>query len=303
MGLKKGLDETTNPKPSSYLGEFCECSDAYYSVATLRCEVEGHTRIALEYLQQRRVLMTKEGCRSIGGSDALTVDIITSCLKRMRNWTVLAQSVMMAEFPAHETCLAFDVFGFAERPNVTESMRTEVRNRAVRLADGIPSISSPEELAVQLLDLLPIAQYEHQTKGLPIAKAWYVAINRFKRSNRLAISHPHDAVSEALVRCVTWSPATFVVESAFSTVDRLVSSSRNYNTNREEDVFMLINLHVTFGKQDLQSLMERAQRVWSKVYAPSRRHDVKLTPRADQGRRTSCFSIIFGQTYTEMSLF
>ena len=142
-----------------------------------------------------------------------------------------------------------------------------------------------------------------KTKGLPIAKAWYVAINRFKRSNRLAISHPHDAVSEALVRCVTWSPATFVVESAFSTVDRLVSSSRNYSTNREEDVFMLINLHVTFGKQALQSLMERAQRVWSKVYAPSRRHDVKLTPRADQGRRTSCFSIIFGQTYTGVSLF
>ena len=71
----------------------------------------GYTAFMLKLLKRQRILFIDRKMTKMGGkTQAEMRPIIDTCLQRMRNWVVLARSVVRAEFPHFESMQAFDVW-------------------------------------------------------------------------------------------------------------------------------------------------------------------------------------------------
>ena len=74
----------------------------------------------MDWLQNETVLRVGQQFRSVGGSDALSPQMVNDCFNRMASWVALAHEALKAEWPTFEAIQAFSVFQL--RPRLTASV-------------------------------------------------------------------------------------------------------------------------------------------------------------------------------------
>lgn len=70
---------------------------------------------ALQWLKKETVIRVGRDFRSVGGRDAVTVQVLNDCYDRMSSWVRIAVENVQSEWPTFEAARAFSVFQLKPR--------------------------------------------------------------------------------------------------------------------------------------------------------------------------------------------
>ena len=244
--------------------------------------VEGHTKLAVEFLQTTTVFIVNGEVRQLGGPLALSADIRKRCIKRMRAWSLLVREVMHAEHPAFEVVSCFSCFDLDAYPVETKKKKNDITSYTLpnlydeefmRLAGAF----GVDEKAVkrEFFSIIPFAQQRKSRLKCSNLEAWRLAIRDTCR-----VRHPADSLLRVLTEYATISASDSIIERDFSRVKHWLGECKlTCPEITENDLVMVLLSHADLDEK----MVEQAQDVYNEVYKAGR-----FTPRKGRADKGVC---------------
>ncbi len=221
------------------------------------CDVQGHTKVALDAILKQKVWFDAGMPRTIGLPHGLPPAELASALSRMAAWTALAVTVVRTEFPDLEVIKAFSVFSLA-------SDTLDVDTSAWELLAQVFSVDAVQ-LRVEWDGLAGIARYSHnQNKGTNF-DAWKQAVAQTTDVRR---NYPITNLLPVLQAYGAATISTSGVEQNFSTRDWISPKRRSISPQHELDHLQIATAVQT--KPEVVALFRDAQLIWTQLYGKPR---------------------------------
>ncbi|CAJ1402004.1 unnamed protein product [Effrenium voratum] len=235
------------------------------------CLETGYTKLMLLLLEKRQfIIPTLDGksVRTIGGPGSITVEMLSSCLRRMRTWAVLANEVIKHELPDWDLVSSFAIFDCKRADGLTTASST--RDTHIRRLAAFFNLDE-SLLRSQYFDLSPIAKVRCKNLDCSSQVAWQSVIAEVMSSQRRRDRHPCDVLQCVLARWCGWSPSTSAVEQSFGHGTHFATARQGCASEASEnnDFTLLLDHH----SQDEQILIRLSQQIWHQQFGLPRHHD------------------------------
>jgi hypothetical protein len=239
----------------------------------------GYTKYMLETLSTRRTIYLRGKPRFLGGSNALTPELLTKVLVPFVSWLQLCRHTIRAEMPEFETMQAFKCFSFLDCTATAQTAAKLGVLANILNLDGV-------RLRAEFDDLRPIARC-CGADGKSTEQAWQEALHLVRKSAKSRALHPSDEVRKALIRFVAWDGNTTGIERFFAIALCSTATERGFvSEERLDDEALLL-------KEDTPvvdlALCSEARGVWQRIYAslPRDRHAARVDKGVKRGPTTN----------------
>ena len=240
-----------------------------------------YTAYCIEFMKRSRTCILKGVPYSIGGPNAITDELFSACLDRMKRWVQMAAEVAQAEYPSFDLLSSFSVLDISTRAqrktSDPDSEQDRFHDEAVERLAKVFRVDA-SALHAQLTDVGRIAEHVFKTHKISVWEAWRQAVHRTQ--HRLKQTHPVDALIPVLQRYLAWNGMTSSgVEQTFTKQQRNLLPSRDHMLD-EHEADELFLLDITDDNKD--HLIKAAHHKWKLYYGIPRE---TISTRIDKGMK------------------
>ncbi len=243
-------------------------------------QLPGFTSAACAMLEKGCFMRTGRHLRQLGGPGSLTVEIKDRCLRHLRHWVAVCDTVVKSEFPDFDIVAALRVFDLARSTTLGgregNTLPAESGAYLKRLANVFGE--DLEQLRREYARCLPAALAQVKRTQCGNREAWTTAVQ-----SSASQAQPMRALKAILQRYLGWTMSTSGVEQSWACVRRLLA--HRALAQEDTELRLLVLATPLPPEVEINTIVGRAQEHWCLNYGASRAGSQHATRGATGNRR------------------
>ena len=224
----------------------------------------GCTQVMLQTLLTPRTFLLQGVAHTLGSTDGVPADVVRRCLARMAAWSMMAKSIIVAEFPNYELMASLNAFTLSAttRSRKTATVSGSQHKMLTKLGQSLELPT--EDVIAEFHHFEPIARACMKRMSCGTVEAWKRATQVRKTCLMSA-----EMLKKCLARLAAWSSSSSDVERGFVITSSLKKGkSEDPHIRAEEDVVVLRS----DSKDDnVEDIINRAGKLWLGNYGRPRK--------------------------------